>query len=59
MKQTKIVTFDFDSTLSQKIVQDFAKSLMLKGVDVYVLTSRYDELHRHRYPLNPTNEDFI
>lgn len=53
----KIVTFDFDCTLSRKDVQDYAISLIKKGVDVYVLTSRYDELHKHRYKLNPTNED--
>ena len=53
----KIVTFDFDSTLSNKIVQDFAKSLILKGVEVFVLTSRYDEIHKHRFIHNPTNED--
>ena len=55
--KNKIVTFDFDSTLSHKIVQQFATELMQKGIDVYVLTSRYDELHKHRYPINPTNED--
>jgi hypothetical protein len=55
--KNKIVTFDFDSTLSQKIVQDFAKSLILKGFDVYVLTSRYDELTKHNYILNPNNQD--
>ncbi|WP_417444632.1 hypothetical protein [Joostella sp.] len=52
-----IVTFDFDSTLSRNDVQLFAKSLIEKGIDVWVLTSRYDELHKHRYALNPTNED--
>lgn len=55
MKQ--IVTFDFDSTLSRKDVQDYAKSLINKGIEVYVLTSRYDELHKHRFPHNPTNKD--
>ena len=53
----KIVTFDFDSTLSTKIVQDFAKSLISKGIEVYVLTSRYDELTKHNYVPNPINED--
>jgi len=53
----KIVTFDFDSTLSTKIVQDFAKSLISKGIEVYVLTSRYDELTKHNYTPNPINED--
>lgn len=55
MKQ--IVTFDFDSTLSRQDVQDYATSLIKKGFDVWVLTSRYDELHKHRYCHNPTNED--
>ena len=53
----KIVTFDFDSTLSTILVQDFAKSLISKGIEVYVLTSRYDELTKHNYLLNPRNED--
>ncbi len=52
-----IVTFDFDSTLSRKDVQAYCKELMDKGIDVWVVTSRYDELHKHRYPHNPTNED--
>ena len=52
-----IVTFDFDSTLSRQDVQDYATSLIKKGFDVWVLTSRYDELHKHKYRHNPTNED--
>lgn len=54
---TKIVTFDFDNTLSRKDVQAFAQQLIKKGIDVWVLTSRYDELHKHKYPLNPQNND--
>jgi hypothetical protein len=57
MIEKKIVTFDFDSTLSRKDVQDYAFSLINKGIDVWVLTSRYDELHKHKYRHNPTNED--
>ena len=53
----KIVTFDFDSTLSRKDVQEYAQSLIQQGIDVWVLTSRYDELHKHKYQHNPTNED--
>src|SRR3989304_5862681 len=52
-----IVTFDFDSTLSRQDVQDYATSPINKGFDAWVLTSRYDELHKHRYRHNPTNED--
>ena len=53
----KTITFDFDSTLSRQDVQDYAFSLIKKGFDVWVLTSRYDELHKHLYRHNPTNDD--
>lgn len=53
----KIVTFDFDSTLDREDVQKYANYLIKKGITVWVLTSRYDDLHRHRYPYNPTNTD--
>lgn len=52
-----IITIDFDSTLSRPDVQEYAKELMQRGFDVWVLTSRFDELHKHRYPHNPTNDD--
>ncbi len=51
------VTFDFDDTLSHKIVQQFAAELINKGITVWVLTSRYDDLHIHRYLSYQTNED--
>ena len=47
-----LVTFDFDGTLSRNDVQEYALELMSKGVDVWVVTSRYDELHKHRYQIN-------
>lgn len=56
MKQN-LVTFDFDGTLSRADVQEYALELISKGVDVWVVTSRYDELHKHRYQINPTNND--
>lgn len=34
------VSFDFDGTLSRKDVQDFAKSLVESGHDVWIVTSR-------------------
>ena len=52
-----IVSFDFDGTLSLPGVQEYAKELMLKGVDVWVITSRFDELHKHLYQQHPTNDD--
>lgn len=52
-----VVTFDFDSTLSRVDVQDYACDLLSRGYDVWVLTSRYDELHKHLYAKNPTLDD--
>ncbi|WP_407522635.1 HAD family hydrolase [Lacibacter sp. MH-610] len=52
-----IVSFDFDNTLSRKDVQDYAKELISRGIKVWVITSRFDELHKHRYPHNPTIDD--
>lgn len=52
-----IVSFDFDNTLSRKDVQDYAKELISRGIEVWVITSRFDELHKHRYPHNPTLDD--
>lgn len=54
---SKSVCFDFDHTLSKEHVQEYAVELISRGVDVWVLTSRYDELHKHLYTFNPTNED--
>ena len=34
------VSFDFDGVLSRKDVQDFAKELIGKGIDVWIVTSR-------------------
>ena len=41
----KKVSFDFDGTLSRPIVQAYAKELISKGVEVWVCTSRFDNLH--------------
>lgn len=38
---TKSVSFDFDETLDNKRIQAYAKSLILKGIDVHITTSRY------------------
>ena len=36
------VSFDFDSTLSRKDVQEFAKQLVNEGHEVWIVTSRFD-----------------
>lgn len=51
------VTIDFDNTLSRRDVQEYALELIGRGVDVWVLTSRYDVIHQHKYQANPTNDD--
>ena len=45
----KIVSFDFDGTLDQMYVQDYARELIQKGVKVWICTARYDDLHFHLY----------
>jgi len=37
------VCFDFDSTLDKKHVQDYAKSLIIKGYEVWICTSRLED----------------
>jgi hypothetical protein len=37
------VSFDFDSTLSRKDVQEFAKQLVDDGHEVWIVTSRFDD----------------
>lgn len=37
------VSFDFDSTLSRDDVQKFAKELINKGIDVWIVTSRFSD----------------
>ena len=44
-----IVSFDFDGTLSRPDVQEYAKFLIDQGVEVRVTTTRYDEMHAHKY----------
>jgi hypothetical protein len=37
------VSFDFDSTLSLRLVQDYAQSLIKRGFEVWVCTSRFSD----------------
>lgn len=37
------VAFDFDGTLEQQNVQKYAKELVDRGVDVWIVTTRWDE----------------
>lgn len=57
----KKISFDFDGTLTEKIVQDYAKSLIKKGFDVYVCTFRTKEYNDALYRIvdksKPANSD--
>jgi hypothetical protein len=41
------VSFDFDSTLDRSDVQDYAKELIDRGIEVWVITSRPDVYQNH------------
>ncbi len=44
----KKVSFDFDDTLGHnKEVQDYAEELVSRGVDVHIVTSRYDSVDKY------------
>ena len=48
----KSISFDFDSTLSQKHVQDFASSLIRQGFDIWIITSRKPDGADPKYKQN-------
>lgn len=53
------ISFDFDGCLSLKSVQEVAQSLIEKGHEVWIVTSRFDNLKRLQYPDLNTNEDIF
>lgn len=51
------VSFDFDGTLEFANVQEYASELIKRGIEVWVVTTRWDENHKHKYPKNATLDD--
>ena len=49
------VSFDFDSTLSRKDVQRFAKELVTEGHEVWIVTSRVSDEAARDYPVEFKN----
>lgn len=49
------VSFDFDSTLSRKDVQRFAKELVIEGHEVWIVTSRVSDEIANNYPVDFKN----
>ena len=39
------VSFDYDETLDHKTVQRYAKELVDKGIEIWIVTSIYDDEH--------------
>ena len=39
------VSFDFDATLSEPFVQDYAKMIIERGVEVWIVTARHPDDH--------------
>lgn len=52
--KTKLkISFDFDSTLSTHAIQSYAKKLIARGFDVWIVTSRYNtETHIKQFSGN-------
>lgn len=44
------LSFDFDSTLSRKAVQKFAKELIKEGHEIHIVTSRFEDPTRYTDP---------
>jgi hypothetical protein len=51
------VSFDFDGTLQTEEVQEYAKELINRGIEVWVVTTRYDENQMHLYAGGEENID--
>lgn len=43
----KRVTFDFDGTIDMKHVQEYAKSLIERGIEVWICTARFEPGYQH------------
>lgn len=57
MNKKVYCSVDYDSTLSRKDVQEYVKELITRGIEVWVVTSRYDDLHKHKYNFAANNDD--
>lgn len=59
------VSFDFDGTLSKKSVQKYARSLVKKGIDVWIVTRRFDAIDKYsdefckKYSIGNIRKEFL
>ena len=60
MENKKVCSFDYDSTLSIPSVKEFAKMLVDNGVEVWIVTSRFDSKDKYlpefmrKHNINPS-----
>lgn len=47
MEKKRKVSFDFDGTLSRESVQKYAKELVDKGFEVWIVTARFDSVESY------------
>lgn len=53
------ISFDFDSTLSIPYIQDVAISLVKRGFDIYITTSRYETPIKWGLRVGLNNDDLF
>lgn len=53
----KKVSFDFDDTLEHEDVQKYAKELIDKGIEVWIVTTRWEDPTKYSFPA--TNDDLF
>jgi len=51
----KKISFDFDGTLEFKEIQDYAKELVERGFEVWIVTTRYEDVSK--YSFNISHDD--
>ena len=42
------VSFDFDDTLEHKYIQDYAIELLDRGIEVHIVTTRYEDVTKYK-----------
>jgi len=53
----KKVSFDMDGTMSQKYIQQYAKELIQKGIEVHIVTSRFKLISDYLPVIWPNGHD--
>lgn len=53
------VSFDFDDTLDRKEIQEYAKELIDRGIEVWIVTSRHRSIEMYGKPVNKAAREFI